>query len=467
MPQCVVIADDLTGGNATGVQLRQSNFTSMSILTEDALETAAHADSDCVIYPTNSRAVPPEEAYRRVYNATRKLMSPDVKVYSKRVDSTLRGNLGAETDAMLDALDDGRTALVVPTFPSSGRTVVGGYLLVNGMLLHKTDIAIDPKCPVNVSGVREIMEKQTKYRVGCVTVDDLMHGKHKLAETMRRHVGNGERILCFDAVTQEDLDLIADATLTSKLRVVAVDSGAFTGALARKALVPAVHYKTPRILVVVGSVHPLTARQVEQLRLRERMVDENVHTSEFLESPERREKEISRVVDSIVTRYDLFPVNLVAGDGLDPEKRIDFPFYMNKLGLDVDGVSEIINQAFAEIAARIFAKVKVFRRHHRRRMRKGRRPGHQPSGRGAAPRCLRPHYGRKHGRLPHRHQGRQPGWSRRARRVRQLSEKTSLCIRSRKYEQESAYRSSHGRSRRRGTGNHGQNPVFGRGPRVR
>ena len=41
MPQCVVIADDLTGGNATGVQLRQSNFTSMSILTEDALETAA------------------------------------------------------------------------------------------------------------------------------------------------------------------------------------------------------------------------------------------------------------------------------------------------------------------------------------------------------------------------------------------------------------------------------------------
>lgn len=361
MPQCVVIADDLTGGNATGVQLRQSNFTSMSILTEDALETAAHADSDCVIYPTNSRAVPPEEAYRRVYNATRKLMSPDVKVYSKRVDSTLRGNLGAETDAMLDALDDGRTALVVPTFPSSGRTVVGGYLLVNGMLLHKTDITIDPKCPVNVSGVREIMEKQTKYRVGCVTVDDLMHGKHKLAETMRRHVENGERILCFDAVTQEDLDLIADATLTSKLRVVAVDSGAFTGALARKALVPAVHYKTPRILVVVGSVHPLTARQVEQLRLRERMVDENVHTSEFLESPERREKEISRVVDSIVTRYDLFPVNLVAGDGLDPEKRIDFPFYMNKLGLDVDGVSEIINQAFAEIAARIFAKVKVFR----------------------------------------------------------------------------------------------------------
>ena len=53
-------------------------------------------------------------------------------------------------------------------------------------------------------------------------------------------------------------------------------------------------------------------------------------------------------------------MNLVAGDGLDPEKRIDFPFYMNKLGLDVDGVSEIINQAFAEIAARIFAKVKVF-----------------------------------------------------------------------------------------------------------
>lgn len=361
MPQCVVIADDLTGGNATGVQLRQSNFTSLSVLTEDALENASHADSDCIIYPTNSRAVSPEEAYRRVKNATLKLKSPDVKVYSKRVDSTLRGNLGAETDAMLDALGGGRVALVVPTFPSSGRTVVGGYLLVNGMLLHKTDIAIDPKCPVRVSNVREIMEQQTKYRVGCIDVNGLMHGKHRLAETMKEHVATGERILCFDAVTQEDLDLIADATLTSKLSVIAVDSGAFTGALARKALVPAVHFKTPRILVVVGSVHPLTARQVEQLRLRERMVDEDVHTSEFLESPERREAEINRVVSSIVTRYDLFPVNLVAGDGLDPEKRIDFPFYMKKLGLDVDGVSEIINQSFAEIARRIFEKVSVFR----------------------------------------------------------------------------------------------------------
>ncbi|MDY6416382.1 MAG: four-carbon acid sugar kinase family protein [Succinivibrio dextrinosolvens] len=54
------------------------------------------------------------------------------------MDSTLRGNIGAETDAMLDSLGEQYTAIVVPTFPSSGRTVVGGYLLVNGALLHKT-----------------------------------------------------------------------------------------------------------------------------------------------------------------------------------------------------------------------------------------------------------------------------------------------------------------------------------------
>lgn len=31
MTQCVVIAVDLTGGNATGVQLKQSDFNSISI----------------------------------------------------------------------------------------------------------------------------------------------------------------------------------------------------------------------------------------------------------------------------------------------------------------------------------------------------------------------------------------------------------------------------------------------------
>ena len=361
MPQVVVIADDLTGGNATGVQLRQSSFNCVSVLNFESLKKDRLPDCDCVIYPTDSRAVPEKEAYRRVYEACKALMSPEVKVYSKRIDSTLRGNIGAETDAMHDALGDDWTAIVVPSFPSSGRTVVGGYLMVNGVLLNKTDIAIDPKCPVKVSKVRTVLSGQTRKNISGIYADDLMHGKHALAEIIKGRVAGGDRIITVDAVTQEDLDLIADAVITSGIKCLAVDSGAFTGALARKAATPSRGGGTSRILVVVGSVHPLTAAQVDHLRLTQRTVDETVRTREFLESEARRESEIARVAQSIISRHDKFPVSTVIGDGLKPELRIDFKPYMQKSGKSLDELSHVINASFAEIAARIFEKEKSYR----------------------------------------------------------------------------------------------------------
>lgn len=354
MAQCVVIADDLTGGNATGVQLRQSNFNAVSVLSLDGIKKGEKPECDCLIYPTDSRAVSPDEAYKRVKDACECLMGPEVKVYSKRIDSTLRGNIGAETDAMLDALGDDRVALVVPSFPSSGRTVVGGYLMVNGVLLHHTDIAIDPKCPVKISRVREILAGQTHRSIGEICCDDLMHGKHALAQIIKGHVASGQRIIVFDAITQEDLDLIADAVITSGLKVLAVDSGAFTGALARKALTPSRGKNNSRILVVVGSVHPTTAAQVRHLKLAQRTVSVTVNTAEFLFSKEHREREIERVATEIINEHSKFPVSTVIGDGLDPDKRIDFNEAMRRLKLPLEGVSTIINSAFAEIAGRIF-----------------------------------------------------------------------------------------------------------------
>ena len=132
MPQCVVIADDLTGANATGVLLKKMNYTAYTVMNAERIELSTLKDCDCVLYPTDSRGVDPEIAYNRVHNVCSLLKNDDVKVYSKRIDSTLRGNLGSETDAMLDCLGEDYVAIVAPCFPSSGRIVIGGYMLVNG-----------------------------------------------------------------------------------------------------------------------------------------------------------------------------------------------------------------------------------------------------------------------------------------------------------------------------------------------
>lgn len=215
MLQCVVIADDLTGANAAGVLLKKMNYAACSVMNMEQLNPETLKGCDCVLYPTDSRGVDAQEAYRRVYEVCSRLKDDSVQVYSKRIDSTLRGNLGSETDAMLDCLGKEYIAVVAPCFPASGRILLGGYMLVNGLPLHKSDIAIDPKTPVKDSRPALLFEQQSRYQVSSIYTKDLMNGKHKLAQLIRNLAESGNRVIVVDCVSQEDLDLIADAVITS------------------------------------------------------------------------------------------------------------------------------------------------------------------------------------------------------------------------------------------------------------
>jgi uncharacterized protein YgbK (DUF1537 family) len=361
MPQCIVIADDLTGANATGVLLRKMNYKAYTVMNAERIELTTAEECDCLLFPTDSRGVDPVIAYNRVYNVSNLLKDEQVQVYAKRIDSTLRGNLGSETDAMLDALGDEYIAIVAPCFPSSGRIVIGGYMLVNGLPLHKTDIAIDPKTPVKISEVAVLFAEQSKYQVSSIYMKDMMHGKHYLANKMNECVESGSRILVLDCVTQEDLDLIADAVITSKRKVIAVDPGVFTATLARKLIVPSRKEGKSKILAVVGSVNPNTRKQMEELWLSQRIHNVFVETKKLLEDPDTREAEIDRVVQDVLAECDRNIVSTVTGDGIYPENRIDFAPYMEKYQCSMDEVTDKINTAFAEITYRIFRAEGTFR----------------------------------------------------------------------------------------------------------
>lgn len=361
MPQCVVIADDLTGANATGVLLTKMNYRAYTVMNAERIELSALADCDCILYPTDSRGVDAEIAYNRVHNVCSLLKSDEVKVYSKRIDSTLRGNLGSETDAILDCLGEEYVAVVAACFPASGRIISGGYMLVNGLPLHKTDIAIDPKTPVKISEVAVLFRQQSKYQVSEIRMNDLMYGEQHLADVMKRCVDSGTRIITVDCITQEDLDLIADAVIASRMKVVAVDPGVFTTTLARKLIVPAEKKEKNKILAVVGSVHPNARMQMEELWLSQKTHNVFVKSIELLESEERREKEISQVVEKILSESSRNQVCTVTGDGIYPSNRIDFRSYMERYHCSMDEVTDIINSAFAEITYRIFKAEPTFR----------------------------------------------------------------------------------------------------------
>ena len=145
MSKIIIIADDLTGANATGVLLVQQGFKAATFINLDKYKSMQNDDYDILSINTDSRAIKKEEAYKRVKSIVELFKDEDVKLFAKRIDSTLRGNIGAEISAILDNVKDDTYAIVVPSFPASGRACVGGYLMVHQVPLEKTAVATDPK----------------------------------------------------------------------------------------------------------------------------------------------------------------------------------------------------------------------------------------------------------------------------------------------------------------------------------
>ena len=255
MAQVLVVADDLTGANATGVLLKKNGFVTYTVLEAAHGSDPQLADCECLVVPTESRAIEPREAYERVRNALLALKGEGVKLYAKRIDSTLRGNLGRETDAFLDVLGPDYVAVCVPCFPSSGRVLVGGYLLVNGVPLQKTEVAKDPKNPITTSSAKQLYLAQSRYPLETIHLDDIAKGIDSLAARMGQAVKNGARILVCDSVTMEDMETIVDALLRAGIRFIPVDPGVFTATAAKRVL-PRRRVTGPgKVLMAIGSVN--------------------------------------------------------------------------------------------------------------------------------------------------------------------------------------------------------------------
>ncbi len=361
MPQCVVIADDLTGANATGVLISKLNYVSYTVMNTERLELSKLSESDCVLYPTDSRAIDPKIAYNRVFNVAKLLMNDRVKVYSKRIDSTLRGNLGSETDALLDALDNQAIAMVVPCFPEAKRILVGGYLLVNTIPLHRTEAAVDPKNPVRTSLAAQLYHEQSKYPVGSIYINDLMLGKEHLVEKIKDYKEAGVRTIIFDSISQEDMELIADAVIDSEIPFVCVDPGSFTATVTRKLVVPRNQKARYKILATVGSVNPVAKTQMDELFLAQKVFNVFVNTKLLLEEELIRKQEVDRVVQELLKHCEDYEICSVIGDGIMPENRIDFTPYAKKYQCTTDEVSNRINSSLAEITYQILSQNKAFK----------------------------------------------------------------------------------------------------------
>lgn len=361
MAQVLVIADDLTGANATGVLLKKNGFDTYTVLDAANGADPSLAGCDCLVVPTESRAIDPQEAYDRVKAALVSLAGEEVKLYAKRIDSTLRGNLGSETDAFLDVLGPEYTAVCVPCFPSSGRVLVGGYLLVNGVPLQKTEVAKDPKNPITTSSAKQLYQAQSRYPLETIHLDDIAKGVESLAARMAAAVKGGTRILVCDSVSMEDMETIVDALVAAKLKFIPVDPGVFTAVSAKRVLPQKKVTGPGKVLMVIGSVNGVARRQVKELLTDLEIGHVQLDVAEILESEERRKAEVVRVTEALLACAEEYEYLAVIGSGIDPAKQLPFEPYLEKYRCTVEELSCIIGDAFAETAVNILRGNDTFR----------------------------------------------------------------------------------------------------------
>ena len=353
MQKYIVIADDLTGSNATCSLFKKIGLRAASILK---LQGDINYDVDVISYSTASRGLDKEEAYKKVSEAIKILKNKDVLVYNKRIDSTLRGNIGTEINAMLDNLEDDRIAVVIPSYPDSGRIVVNKTMLVNGVLLENSDAGKDPKTPIKTSCVESLIQKGIKYSSTYFTLSDIEQPIEEIVKKIQEAIKKS-RVLIFDAVNNEDIIKISKAIIHSDINIVTVDPGPFTLYYSKE--LQKKNHLEKKILMVIGSVTATTKKQIEYILQEEDIFLVKMKVEDFFEK-ETCLKEIERVISFVkkgIASYDLF---LVTTSPIGDEKKADLQKLAENLNTTVEEISKIIANTLTETIVKILKETEKF-----------------------------------------------------------------------------------------------------------
>src|SRR2546427_7387900 len=141
-----VLADALTGACDVGAELLPGPG---GVVVQPALETRDPAPRGTIcVRNTQSRTLGPADAARRVAAALADVGPGWAGLVLKKIDTGLRGPLGAEIDATMDALGV-EEAFVLPAIPEVGRTTLAGRQMIGGVPVNETAFACDPHHPIH------------------------------------------------------------------------------------------------------------------------------------------------------------------------------------------------------------------------------------------------------------------------------------------------------------------------------
>lgn len=201
----LAIADDFTGANDVGMMFARQGFeTAIELDSGDHFPALRSGRKQALVINTDSRSVPAHIACERVMQVAEQFERlPQPSLVYKKIDSTLRGNIGVEVETLLQQ-SSLSLAIIAPAFPDGQRVTIDGQCWVDGQLLTDTEFASDPKTPVHSSRISDILTDHTGLTYCHITLKD----------------GVEESKALFDKARQDNLNaVIVDITTNEQLRL--------------------------------------------------------------------------------------------------------------------------------------------------------------------------------------------------------------------------------------------------------
>jgi D-threonate/D-erythronate kinase len=347
----VIVADDFTGAGDTGVQFSRKQLRTIVISDNERIKESL-GKCDVLAVNTESRFDDPQTAYKKTFDAGKIISAENVKYFYKKLDSTMRGNVGAEITGMMDSLGIAVT-FMVPALPRYGRTTFNGNVYADGVLLEDSEYAKDPKNPVNESFIPKIISRQSDKKTAVIIYEYIMAGRETLIEKLHFHINSGIQIIVFDAKEEKDIDLIASVVSEIKLKVLFAGCSGLAEYLAKYLVVKKENKSN---IVIAGSVNEITRRQVEFAGHYLRVKIADIQTMRIFspEKDEEKQRILKIAGDCVLSGEDLIIRSAPTREAVNRTFEAG-----EEAGIDRFAISETIAYFLGEIARDIIDNIGI------------------------------------------------------------------------------------------------------------
>ncbi|SHI56413.1 Uncharacterized conserved protein YgbK, DUF1537 family [Dethiosulfatibacter aminovorans DSM 17477] len=342
MIKLLIVADDFTGALDTGVQFASCGAVTKVITREDYKMEVVDESVEVLVINAETRHMTADDAYGTTYNIIKRAYEKGIPHIMKKTDSALRGNIGSELSAVLDATGE-KVLHFIPALPKMNRVTRKGIHFIDGIKVSDSVFGTDPFEPVLDSYIPDIISGQS----------------NKAVVVLEREAGNemvdSPSIYVYDAETEGDIRCIADSIYEKdKLRV-------FAGCAGLASVLPdllglkgkSVHYcnKIEKLLILCGSVNPITGKQLDYAEARGikriRLKPHQKLSKEYYDTSCGK-----RDIEELVKMLSSSAVGII--DSNDPSGEMTTREYARENGMSLDDIRVNISSTLGFILKRLF-----------------------------------------------------------------------------------------------------------------